>query len=619
MKEYTHETTVDQDFNSTIPGFLLVERSNNPSITSKIIHEGVRLFFGGYGQSTYIYNLGKYVFALLMPEKLQKLSCVSLYREKGNFSFIEGTFYDFELLRKNKNEFISTDLAKNVLDLCLKEDYESLKEFNGRYSGFCFIDKTDTLVVITDIFGANRVFVYEDASNFAISNNIFALSKNPVLRLSVNEESIAQILHYEYPAFRQTEFAEIDLILPSDILIRRNRANFRRKKYQKVDRTVRKTNKEYVNELRSSINSFFVNLDNYLQEPIGIFLSKGKDSRLFLPFLEKNNIDYLPFVFKEETGVFDYPEVKKIAQLLDKDIHVMEKHSLDRKLSFMFSMSTTPTNPWLALGKLASKYVNTALMGVYGESSSGKLGAYRSYGIRDLESSMQTTILGNSKDITQEEVIKWIPYYNKYDTVEAFRKLYKDYPQVDLLFDYDTYQDIDHRSFRNALVILFKSQHFITPISPYMDKNVSEVYHRLPNSLLKSQIAHTIIASEEERSNRIKSTAFPVSLKNEKYVRSLLVEIVKLNSLFKDALMSRQKKKYRPFVGSNHFKPKSQYFRNIFLNKDEVIGNPRILTRLYNIDEYLFMNLEDDLSQYFKSPVIIHNELNIVGEEIKGY
>jgi hypothetical protein len=282
-------------------------------------------------------------------------------------------------------------------------------------------------------------------------------------------------------------------------------------------------------------------------------------------------------------------------------------------------MSTTHTTPWLALGKIASEFTNTALMGVYGESSSGKLGAYRSFGIKDRESSMHTTILGNSKEITQEEVLKWIPYYSKYNTVEAFRKLYDEYPPVDLIFDYDTYQDIDHRSFRNALVILFKAQHFVTPISPYMDKSVSDVYHRLPNSLLKSQIAHTIIASEEEKSNRIKSTAFPVSLKNEKYIRSLLVEIVKINTLFRDVLMSSHKKKYRPFVKKNHFQPKSQYFRNIFLNKVEEIGNPRILTRLYNVDEYLYLNMEDTNSNhFFKPPVILLNEMNIVGEEIKG-
>lgn len=619
MKEFTHQIKIDQESTSTIPGYLLVEKSHDPSISSKIIHEGIKLFFGGFGQFTYIYDIGRYLFALLMPEKNQKLNCVSLYRDKGNFAFIEGTFYDFDLLRRNKEVLISTELAQEILNLCLNENYEKLKEYNGRYSGFCFIEKTDTLVVITDSFGANRVFVYEDARNFAITNNIFALSKNPGFKLSINEESIAQILHYEYPAYRQTEFNEIELVLPSDIFIRRNKTNIRRKKYQSVDRTVRKSDKEYINELRTSLNSFFVNISSYLQEPIGLFLSKGKDSRLFLPFLEKNNIDYLPFVFKEETGVFDYPQVKKIVELLGKDIHVLEKHSIDRKLSFMFSMSTTPTTPWLALGKMASEYTNTALMGVYGESSSGKLGAYRSYGINDLESSMQTTILGNSRDITQEEVLKWIPYYKKYDTVEAFRKLYNEYPPVDLLFDYDTYQDIDHRSFRNALVILFKAQHFLTPISPYMDKNVSDVYHRLPNSLLKSQLAHTIIASEEEKSNKIKSTAFPISLKNEKYARTLLLEIVKVNALLKDILMSSHKKKYRPFVDSNNFIPKSQYFRNIFLNKDEVIGNPRILTRLYNIDEYLYLNLEDnDLNSYFKPPIIIHSELNVVGERIKG-
>lgn len=288
----------------------------------------------------------------------------------------------------------------------------------------------------------------------------------------------------------------------------------------------------------------------------------------------------------------------------------MESYKIEKQLSFLTSMNTTPTTSWLALGKVAGKFVSNALMGLYGECSSGKLSAHRNYGITDRESATKATILGNSRGISSEEANKWVPYFKKWDTERAYRDIYKEFPVVQIPFDYDTYQDIDHRSFRNAVVILMKAQHFITPISPFMDKKVADVYHRLPPSLLRSQIAHTVIASEEPKSNKVQSTAFPVSLKHEKYIRPLLVEIVKINNKYKDIFLSSYKRNYKPYVNADSFIPKSDYFRSIMPDGKEIpIGNPRILTRLYNIDEYLHITFKSDLTPYFKKPVIVLNEL----------
>lgn len=617
MKEFIHQTTIDTNMPSRLPGYLLVETHEDEAFTQRILEEGTRRFFGGFGENAYIYDLGQYKFAMLLPDELPKLHCVSFTSEGGDCAFMEGTFYDTALLKKNKKELVSKDLARQVLELCRKDQFSLLKEFNGRYSGFVYLSKPRTLIVITDSYGANRVFTYNNSGTFAITNNVFALSKNPALKITINEQSIAEILHYEYPAYRESEFNEIELVLPSDIPVRTNKSLQIYKAFQNISRTPVKSEDAYIDELRSSIDGFFKETYNYLNEPMGIYMSKGKDSRLFLPFLERNKIPYVPFVFKEDTGIFDYNQVKEIATLLEKDLHVLERHYIDKNLAFLISMSTTPTSPWLALGKVAQNFVSTALMGLYGESSSGKLCAHRNFGVNDWESSVKATILGNSRGIDREESVKWIPYFSKWNTNELFRRIYKDYPTVEIPFDYDTYQDIDHRSFRNAIVILFKSQHFITPLSAYMDKRVADVYHRLPYSLLKSQRAHTIIAAEETKSNKVQSTAFPISLRNEKYIRDFHVQLVKFNSMFKDFLMAQHKRKYKPYVKEDSFKPKSAYFKGIFpSNKDYFIGNKRILTRLYNVDDYLYMTLEDNLDKYFKKPIVVVNQTDQVNSGI---
>jgi hypothetical protein len=616
MKEFIHQIQIDHNITSRIPGYLLVENLNENLKADRIIEEGINKFFGGFGENAHIFDLGSYLFALLMPEELPKLNCISFVKEDGDFAFLEGTFYDYDLLKKNKSELISNNLAREVLVHTRKQEYAKLKEYNGRYSGFVYIKQTNELVLITDRYGANRVFVYQNSNTFVVSNNIFALSMNPGLKVSINELSIAEILHYEYPAHRGTEFNEIELVLPSDILIRQNQKNTFSKFYQKLSRKPLKSDIEYINELRSAIDGFFKKTSNYLDEPMGIYLSKGKDSRIFLPFLERNNIPYVPFVFREDTGIFDYPEVIKIARLLDKDLHVLDKHVIDQNLAFLMSMSTTFTTPWVGLGKVAGNYVSNALMGLYGESSSGKLSAHRHYGVSDRESTIQYTIVANARGVTKEDSDKWMPYFAKFDTDASFRKIYDEYPPVEIPFDYDTYQDIDHRSFRNAVVILLKAQHFITPITPAMDTSVAEVYHKLPKSLLKSQYAHTAIAAEENKSNKIRSTAFPISLKLEKDLRPLLMELIKINHSLKDFFLNSQKKRYKPFVDTEIFIPKSDYFKEILEEKKIYIGNPRILTRLYNIDNYLHMTLSNKADNFFKKPVIVNSELTKVKPDI---
>lgn len=287
MKEYIYQEDIDPDIASRLPGYLLIDSHQDDIRSSRVLKEGINRFFGGFGKNTHLFDLGKYKFALLLPEILPKMNCVSFVRILEDFAFIEGTFYDYALLKRNKAKLISSDLATEVLEIVRREQYEKLKTFNGRYSGFAFIKQTDQLILITDSYGANRVFVYEKANDFIVSNNVFAISTNPELSITVNEESIAQIIHYEYPAYRQTEFNEIGLILPSDILIRQNRKNKYVKAYQTVFRTPLKPDKEYIAELRTAIDRFFKDTIGYMQEPLGIYMSKGKDSRLFLPFLEK--------------------------------------------------------------------------------------------------------------------------------------------------------------------------------------------------------------------------------------------------------------------------------------------------------------------------------------------
>jgi len=613
MIEYKHDVIIDPDIRSRIPGYILVENNpENPDISSEVLLEGIRRFFGGYGHNVSIYDLGNFKLAILAPDVSQKLDLISFKKENQDFAFIEGTFYDFDLLRDCKKEpgQIGRKLAGELLSHVRKGNLGALKEYNGRYSGFVYLAETRSLILITDQYGANRVFVHNDGKRLAVSNNVFALATNPHLKVTVDETGIAQILQVEYPVYRGTEFSEISLVLPSDIFIWKDRQVNYSKYYQKLNRTRTKTDNQYIGDLYDTINGFFDDFYRYYDETVGIYLSKGKDCRLFLPFLENNRIPYLPFVFKDGTGVFDYPEVHKIAGLLDKDLHVLESYQADRKLAFMAAMSTTPTLSWFALGSVATQYTNTALMGVFGDISSGKMPSFRVIGMKTQADLIDGFFAMVSKGVTPEIFRDSLPYYDKFRTRELYNNLFLDYPKAEILFDNEVYHDVDHRSFRNALAILMRAQHFITPVTPFTDRAVALAYHSLPVSLLKSQKAHTKIAAMEPKSNGIKSTAFPISLKVESHIRPAMMAVIKLNNLMNNRFLKGQIKKFNPYVPVDDFTPRSDYFKDIFSGQIPVkVGHKRLLTRMYNADDYLHLVFHDDIIPLCKTPAIVYNEL----------
>ncbi|MCO5263302.1 MAG: hypothetical protein M9901_10530 [Lentimicrobium sp.] len=613
MKEFIHEIDIDKQIKPKMAGYLLVESDpNDPDRSQNILSEGIRNFFGGFGNRAHIYSLGKFIFALLIPDEIHKLDICGFIRDKRDFAFIEGTFYESptpDSLIKNRKD-AGNYLAEEILNICRSGNPDKLKELNGRYSGFSYLYETDTLIIFNDQLGGNRIYVYDNSKVFAISNNVFALASNPALQISINEQSIAEILQLEYPLYRNTEFNEITLIVPSDIYIRKGKSVVYRKYYQKFDRSRKMSDNSYIEGLKHVIDSFFKKLYQQVEEPLGIFMSKGKDSRIFLPFMEHNQIPYIPYVFKDGTGVFDYPYVKRIAELLQKDLHVLESYSIDRRLAFMIAMSTTPTFSWGALGSLASGYSSTALMGLFGDMSSGKMPSFRVPGIKTRDDMIHGIFDWITKGVTREIFKESLTCYNKYDIWNQYTSLYKEYPESELLIDTEIHHDTDNRSFRNTQPILLRAQHFLTPVTPFADREILKAYHSLPASLIRSQKAHAKIAATEQKSNSVRSTAFPVSLKLESRIRPAMLQIIRFNNRNSNLLLRWQIKKFNPYVETDQFIPRSDYFRNLFIDKKSIRpGHKRLLTRMYNTDDYLHLIFHDNIRSFCRTPDIVYNEM----------
>lgn len=213
------------------------------------------------------------------------------------------------------------------------------------------------------------------------------------------------------------------------------------------------------------------------------------------------------------------------------------------------------------------------------------------------------------KGVTQEIFRESVPYYNQFDIWARYKSLYKEC-ESELLIDSKIYHDTDNRSFRNTQPILLRSQHF-TPITPFAEKSILTTYHSLPLSLIRSQKAHAKIAATENKTNSIRTTAFPVSLKLEKNIRPLMLEIIKFNNRFNNILLKWRIKKFNPYVKTDSFTPRSDYFNEVFKGRIPVKPtHKRPLNQNVQYRIILFhLIFHDNIRLFCNLPEIIYNEL----------
>jgi len=599
--KYNEKIKITENTKNT--GLVLIE-NNAP----QLYLDSLKKYFGGFGRDLLIGGNDAYLLFLFVPEIMNRLDSCSYYENGSEFLFIEGTFYDNNFHLKKYDAQIDTQIAKRLYEeLKIKYDYSILKNINGHYSGVAFIN--NCLIAFSDRFGVNKLFYYNEKEKFILSNNLFSIINNKKLNVKIDDEAIAQILTIEYPIGRNTGFKEVNYILPSDILIKSNDKIEFLKKFISFNRSDVKSEKVHLNELYGAFDDFFAKLKNVIDEPLNLFLSKGKDSRLFIEFLEKNNISYNLYTFLQSTGIFDYSYAIEIAKLLNKDIYLLEHYQIDELTEIITSMSTTVTSPWLALAYVIKKNkFNYGIIGTFGSILSGKLVTFRHFPkIKNKSQLINTEFEDYCKGVTTEDIASTLPFFAKYNVKDSFIKSCNDYNES-ALCDIELLINIDFRVFKNTFPILNKSTHFITPIHPYTDKYISQKYFSLPIELIKSQKAHAILSSKNSRSNKIKSTTFPVSLRNEKYFREIMMVAIKINSMLKGKILAKKLDKIAPTYDSLEFYAKSKYFSDMFENSPIECQNKRLLSRLKNVDNFIKHTYEtsiDDICHEIGSVKVI--------------
>lgn len=599
---HSHKEIINPPQKSKNIGYILLSRSLDPEQDLRILKSSLSLFFGAFGQNAAVYCNDNYIFSILIPECLPKLDLFSFYKRQNDFAFIEGTFYDRELLKKYGKS--REDFVRWLLKKLSEKNVDILKKLNGNYSGIIYTSSNGNLYAFNDKFGINKQFFYSDRNQFALTNNIFALGKNPHLNNRIKPESLFQILQTDYPINRNTEFEQIHHILPSEILIRKNDCLFRPIDCYRFERrnNTNTADKKILQNLYEKLDSFFQFLNDYLEEPCGLFLSRGKDARILLNFLDKHFAEYGLFNFRTASWArIEAIDVEKIANRLKKDLLRLEEFTLDRNESVLAGMNTTAASDWFALSQLASKYTNYALIGHGGDKPSGKCAAFREYPPPKTKAELAEAYFRSaSKGVKKEDIHRTLPCFKSFGSAkDKFLSTY-DHLQADHLCDIEIKHSIENRWFRHTIPILHKANQYITPIYPYLEKNTCQAYFDLPLHLIHSQSAHANLACMGSKTNSIQSTEFPVPLNLERRIRPIMKKVIQLNNLLSGLLFDlKTKAPSNPKIsnGKRKYKVLSSYL------KERAGGvvyseNNTLLHRVMVIDSYLQLLFDLDFSIY---------------------
>lgn len=584
-------------------GYVLVNRADGHD--SEFLNEAIHLFFGAFGTHAVFCHNDRYAFCLLLPDKMQKLDLTSIYCENGDFAFIEGTFYDRDILTRFKASDpnrTNSAFARWIFNFAMKEGAAPLKKINGQYSGVVYIAAADRLYCFNDRFGLRKQFIYNHGDKFVLTNNIFALTANRYLGVSVNEAAVCQILQLDYPVGRNTEFNNISHILPPDVLVREKEAitHIEINTFE-FDRNELPTKKS-IRDLYEKFDAFTEFLHTYLDERLGLFISRGKDSRMFLHFLEKQ-ADYQLFSFMTEESEWSFAEgkhIEEIAEKLSRDLYRLEDFTIDRNIAIMAGLNTTATSSWMALAQLASKYIDYAIIGHGGDVLSGKLETFRHSEIKTARDYMRMEFDIDCKGVLPEEIFNAFPYLRKHqcNMNQYFAAMDK---FIDLpIHDFEISHMIKRRWFRHSIPIQHKTHHYLTPIYPYLEKEIFESYCKLPVRLIRSQRAHAMLAAMERKSSGVPSTEFPIPLKTEQYSRPVMMHVIRMNNRLNDKLFDyahgkqAKKKIDRP---ANTYENQSTYFKQTVGNRIE-LKNRQLLHRLKVLDTFLALSLDIDFTPY---------------------
>jgi asparagine synthase (glutamine-hydrolysing) len=251
--------------------------------------------------------------------------------------FLEGRIYNF---KDNK-------ISKRISKLYKRYGTEFIKNLNGHFALLIWDKEKKRLFVAIDRLGLKDIFYYKTSNdNFFFSSRIRPLLDLPDYRISIDENSLANYLCYQFVPKPSTLFKGIKKIPTSEVLSFKEGKVSMKNYWNIVFKNCVMNEEKYANELRRIlIKSIKLRIPE--EKRIGLLLSGGLDSTIIASVL-KNNIEndrIISFTggFEgyDEYGSFEYGQ--RVADILGiENKKVVIDENIIEKLPELYSFLDEP-------------------------------------------------------------------------------------------------------------------------------------------------------------------------------------------------------------------------------------------------------------------------------------
>tara|TARA_Y100000591_G_scaffold283623_1_gene264744 strand:- start:2411 stop:4018 length:1608 start_codon:yes stop_codon:yes gene_type:complete len=194
--------------------------------------------------------------------------------------------------------------SDDLVDFMQYNSSETIKKYDGMYS-FCFISSSQ-LSFFTDMFGLEKLFIYQKGEQFAVSNKLLFMAQflNQMGEFEFDHHGLLEWLIYGCAQSDQTPIKNIVYAKPGTFyqfkegqLIESSEIDMRTMYIENKKKYVGRTTGDLFDECEDIITR---NIENYLKgnkKELGCYLSSGLDSRMNAWALNKLNRSYLGITY----------------------------------------------------------------------------------------------------------------------------------------------------------------------------------------------------------------------------------------------------------------------------------------------------------------------------------
>jgi asparagine synthase (glutamine-hydrolysing) len=302
-----------------------------------------------------------------------------------------GEIYNFLELRGQLEAsgvaFRSRSDTEVLLALLRRDGRSALPQLDAMFAfGYYDVD-AQALILARDIFGEKPLYYFESDEVFAFASELSALTKVPGFDPSIDRDTIAAYLAFQYVPAPRTIYRAACKLPPGSFLVRKNNgdievASFFRFEASSVDRGSRSTD-DLADELESiliaSIKRRLIS-----DVPLGAFLSGGVDSSTVAAIAVKKLGEHLKTFSIGFDGYEDseHAQAADVAKLLGTDHHerILTPDAIDmgRHVGAAIDEPNADSSclPTFLLSAFARERVTVALSGDGGDEMFGGYGRY---------------------------------------------------------------------------------------------------------------------------------------------------------------------------------------------------------------------------------------------------